>query len=300
MKSRDNNIFSEHIGRSLTWIIASFVLAVTLHALITGGGITRRTTIRICRLESAALPSAALADALQKPLTEAAEQPVAIFPIAGIAAGDCDLLLLPAFDWLLSPDEFDGIPIFSLDMIPVQNDEALLISGWDGGAGTMPGLSAAELQFTNYRSMNGFWNQLEMLRENGVHLPADLDSFRFAGGDGHACERVIVAVLSGSAGYGACCGTTLREFERAGLIRPEKLHIVARRRALPEMLIISSRAGATHYRSCLNRARSALATGDPAGADGEFVVSIEEVTPAVLERLQAIGQLIGRYRGQFR
>lgn len=299
MKSHDKNILSGYIGRSLTLIIALLILAVTMSALITGGGITHRATIRICRLESAAVPSAARAAALGELLSAISGQPVTITTVAGIAGADCELLILPTFEWLAVSDQIDGLPIFSLAMIAGRNDEALLITGRDGEGGTMSDLSITELQFTNHRSINGFWNQLEMLREGGMHLPADLDRFLFTGGDEHAYERVIVAVLSGRARYGACRGNALRELEHAGILPPGELAIVTRRPALPEVLIISSRDKATYYRTHLERVSAALATEYPRTPSGVLPVAIEALTPEVLDRMQAIERLIGEYRGQF-
>lgn len=297
MKSRDKNMISGYIGRSHTWIIASFVLAVTVSALITMGGITPRTAITMCLVESDAAPIPAHAAALERLLSESTRQPVRISPAPG-AAG-CDLMIVPTIDWLSGAQAFEGIPIYSLAASADRNDEAVIVTLRDDAGGEIASVSAAAVQFTNSRSINGFWNQLEFLKENDIHLPAGLDSFRFAGSDDRAGERAIVAVLSGSARFGACRANMLRNLEDAGTLPPDRLAIVAGRPALPEVLIISSRDGATHYRAILDQARSICSSGGTIGSEGTPGIVIEAVSPATLEYLRSIERLMGNYRGQF-
>lgn len=297
MKSRDKNMISGYIGRLHTWIIASFVLAVTISALITMGGITPRATITICFVESDAAPIPAHAAALERLLSESTQQPVRISPAPH--AGGCDLVIMPTIDWLSGAHDFEGTPIYSLAASADRNDESVIVTLRDDADGERGSVTAATVTFTNSRSINGFWNQLEFLRENDIHLPADLDSFRFAGNDDRAGERAIVAVLSGGARFGACRANILRNLEDAGTLPPDRLAIVAGRPALPDVLIISSRDGATHYRAILDRARSICSSGGAIGSEETPDIIIEALSPAVLEYLRSIERLMGNYRGQF-
>jgi ABC-type phosphate/phosphonate transport system substrate-binding protein len=299
MKFSHANILSEHIGRSFTLLITLFFLALTASALISGGGITRRETIRICVLDrdsACSLPER-YAD-LKKLMSDAAGLPVSVTRTAAVAGDGFDLCIVPVFDWLLASDRVDGTPIFSLGSRADTHSESLVIARRKERAESAAEISTGELLFAHPRSVHGFWNQLSLLKENGLQPPAHLDSFNFAGGAERACERAVAAVVSRRFRYGACCAGALAELERAGLIDGEAIEIVARSDALPDLLIVSTPDGAKRYREILNAVRARLLKSAAQNPESNADLVIEELPGSVVKRLQSIEELIGSYRRQ--
>lgn len=296
MKDQNTNIFSEYIGRSLGAFILMLVLVITASAIIMGGGLTGRDSLKICTLEPAPAPRTS---ALHTVLATVEKRKIIVSPPGRIDIQDCDLLVVPAFSWLTDPDMFDGEPVGSIAAFPDRSGDALIVVPGDGRLQTLAHLSVEEIHFSSPRSLNCCWNQLQALHERGLPLPSRLDKLHFGSGAGEECDHTLIALLSGTAAAGACRSGTVEDLKRAGILAPDAVAIVARQPALPEMLIISKHDNTAYCRQLLERARNALSAGGSPAANEARPIILGTLTPETLRRMNAIGLLIAKYRGQF-
>jgi hypothetical protein len=246
----DINIVSEYMGRFLTAIVTVLVLALTVSALVSEGGIRgNRVLVVEVTVESDGESIVAQTESLKYLIARESGSSVEIRPGSGEWCEDCDLFILPVREFL-TERELRGLQaLYAAYPDPSKRDAAVLIARHGNTAlGT---IDPGSVVFTDPDSPNGCWLQLYMLESKGFTIPGDIAALRFAP-DGRGAAWVVFSVLFGEYTVGACRQSDLSRLVAAGSLNREDLAVVSREPAIPETILAARPESAEKMRTVLD------------------------------------------------
>jgi len=292
----DINIVSAYMGRFLTAIVTVIVLAITISALLGGGGLRGHRALLV-EVPAVGLEQAA-ADwygPFRDLLAMETGRAVAVRARTGAdGSGDrCELYVMPAREFVAAGQARDLVPLFSVCPLELRRDEAVLIARRGAPIPEVP--AAYDVLFSGPNSVNGCWLQLGILAEMGFHVPKRIGTLRFAETSG-AGTRVVYSVLLGRYALGACRASDLARAVDSGGVGKDELTVVRSIPAVPEVIVASRRADADYYRRVLGRTAARIAHPQSSGRErgaverlkSRGVRSLRPITEEDLRRARAI------------
>jgi hypothetical protein len=261
IKPIDLSIISTYMGRSLTAVIALFVVGVAISALVSGGD-AQRNIIDICVYGNRTSRVMNVYEPLRVLLSDETRRPV-VLHMGDERHLECDLYVMSTHDYLARSRELGIEAIYEIRRTEKRDDSAILIARSSEDAIDYSRLSPEDVAFSGPYSVNGFWVQLSMLSRQGFQMPASPSEFRFAGSEGDQ-SRVVLGVVYGAYRLGACRLSDVTSLTERGVIGGGEITVLAREAALPET-VIAARTGETRYytRKLKNIARLVDKTAAP-------------------------------------
>lgn len=243
-KSTDLNLLSIYLGRSLTVLIAAFVVVVAVSALLDRGGGARRNIIDVCVF---AYGDEARYEPFRKLLSHATRRPVVVRDCHGELSSDYDLYIMPTAEYLGHAEALGIVALYEIGSSEKRRDSAVLVGRASDVPIDFPRLSADDVVFSSSFPVNSCLAQLAMLEAQGSLIPRQPSHLRFVpGGDDQS--RIVLGVIHGKYRLGACRLSDLTALARKGVIQMDEITVVETTRALPEMLIAGRPAEADYYR----------------------------------------------------
>ncbi len=258
----DITVVSAYMGRFLTAIVSAMVIAVTVSALVSKGGIRDHQTL------SVGVPPMRGVDA-----TEEYFEPLRL--LLALESGRkvevnshtpgwcdrCELHLLPIAEFVAAAAERDLVPLYSICRTRSGADAAVVVARSDDFRSVVP--TPQNVMFVDPQSVNGCWVQLEQLESRGFTSPDRVASLRFA--PMPSAARVVFSVLMGASAYGACRQSDLTELVAAGDLDRNELQVVFSSPAVPELVVACRPADAEYYRHLLSRTAARIAVLESSG-----------------------------------
>lgn len=241
IKVIDFSIVSTYMGRYLTAVVAVLMFAITLSALLSGGGTPVEGTVIV------GVPSRGDAETTLdffEPLRSLLERNIAMTVRLEVCEDSwpesCDFLVMSVHEFQRLRESESLVAIFSVEP-PGGWSGAAIIAG--GSVGEIPSdVSGDDALFTAPHSINGCWVQLRALEERGVVFPAMLDELEFAPPPGHA-ERVVYSVATGRYRLGAVPRRVVSRMISEGKIAADEVAIVATLPSMPETVLCHREGG---------------------------------------------------------
>jgi hypothetical protein len=257
IKPIDVSIISTYMGRSLTAAIAVFVVAVTIAALVSGGG-AERNIIEVCvstgRTESYTLRAY---EPFRVLLSGETRRPVVLDACKGEWSPGYDLYILPMDEYFRHAERQGIEPLYELRDNERHDDDAVLVSRPSQANRDYSTVKLDDVVFATPRSVNRFWVQMSMLSRGGFEAPASNEQLRFEGTQGDG-SRVVFGVLHGAYRLGACKLSDLTNLTERGILRGGELEVLDKAGALPEVVIAVPHDEAAYYRRKLTAIASLL------------------------------------------
>ncbi|MGD8414102.1 MAG: PhnD/SsuA/transferrin family substrate-binding protein [Candidatus Latescibacterota bacterium] len=299
----DINFASAYLGRFLTVGVTAAVLAITISALTSSGGLQNRSPI-VLSVPGGSVAKGAVTnfEPLRELLACERGRAVRMVPRGNGWCEECDLYVLPIDQFLGSGRKNGLVPLYAVEPVDRGRNAAVLISrtGFDTQARPP---DPQDVLFTNPRSVNGFWVQLAALESEGFRAPDGVGSLNFAS----TGTRVVYSVALGQAAIGACPSSDLADAIAAGGIGRHELSVVQSFPAVPELLIACKPDDAGYYRPVLARISEMMAVGGDSGRRRKAVEMMKNagmrrlrpVSEKELDRAAAlIGEMSGRAGGE--
>ena len=298
IKPIDLSIISTYMGRSLTLVIALFVVGVAISALVSGGD-AQHNIIDICVYDERPSRVMRVYEPLRLLLRDETRRPVVLH------AGNerhlqCDLFVMSTHDFLTRSDALGIEAIYEIRRTAKSNDSAILIARSQETI-DYSRLSPEDVVFSDPHSVNGFWVQLSMLSKEGFRMPGSLSELRFAGSEGDQ-SRVVLGVVYGAYRLGACTLSDVASLAERGVIGGEEIAVLARENVLPET-VIAARKGQTRYytRKLKNIARLVDEAASPVNQPETVRLlksyGVAALEPVSGEQMREVGGLFERTAG---
>lgn len=273
----DINIVSAYMGRFMTLFVMAAVLAVTISALFSKGGVRDHLTLTIQVPSGRSADDALdfyeplrylLAKETGRTVRVQAPAPPAARPTSDNWCGECELYVLPMEDFVASREEQRLTALYSISPTEHRRDTAVLIKRHGE---TIPAvLTQDDVVFTSPKSVNGCWVQLLLLESEGFAAPETIASLRFAPVVGGA-TWVVYAVLFGEYAVGACRQSDLAALVSTGSLRGDEITVVRTSPAVPEVVLACRSEDAGYYRGLLETISAKLADPNPPGTDRDAI-----------------------------
>ncbi|MDH3216785.1 MAG: phosphate/phosphite/phosphonate ABC transporter substrate-binding protein, partial [Candidatus Krumholzibacteria bacterium] len=202
IKPIDVSIISTYMGRSLTAVVAVFVIAVAVSALISRRGV-ERNVIDVCVSDGHEIArSLQVYEPLTILLSRETRRPVILHACVDTWVSGHDVYIMPIDEFFRHGRRLDLEALFEVKH-GERDDEAVLIARDSLGMADCADVSPSQVAFSTPDSVNRFWVQMSMLSQRGFKGPNSLSDFRFEGSafDG---TRVVFGVLYGQYRLGAC------------------------------------------------------------------------------------------------
>jgi hypothetical protein len=269
----DINFASAYMGRFLTLGVTVLVVAVTVSALVSGGGLRDHRTL-ILEVPGGVHggPEARFGpfrDLLAAETGRAVRERVR----QDGWCDECDLFVFPIIEFIDGRALRDLVPLYAIERMKRGRDAAVLIArAGEALSDSIP--PADEIMFSHPRSFNGFWLQLEVLESRGFHAPEKLQSLRFAPASDTGI-RVAYAVALGDCVVGACRASDVAEAEKQGGIERGELSVIHSTPAVPEVIVACRPDDVDYYRNLLAQTAAQIAAPEPDSRWREAVELLE-------------------------
>jgi hypothetical protein len=267
----DINIVSTYMGRFLTIIVTVIVMAITVSALVSKGGMRNHQSLLVEVPPVAGEPDAsAWFEPLRDLLAVETKRTVKVQVRGGGWRGGCELYVFPIAEFLAVGQHHGLVPLYEIGSLERRRDAALLIARNAESSPAEP--SADDVLFSHPQSVNGFWIQLKMLEAAGFPTPERLESLHFASAPAPGA-RVVYSVLMGEFPVGACRASDLAKAVSAGGVGKDELTVIRSSPATPETVIACRPADVDYYRRVLARTAARVAAPD-ASDHGQSAVAL--------------------------
>jgi hypothetical protein len=292
----DINIVSSYMGRFLTAIVTVLVLAITISALMSEGGIRGHTAL-VLGLGPVGTIDETLDhyEPFRSLLASETGRKVEVHALEPEMPAPCELYVLPVRQFIEHGYDAGLAPLYSTCRMDGGRDSAVLISRPGLAPPDLSALTADDVIFAGPGSLNGFWLQLRVLESGGFAAPRNLDGLNFASvGNGGA--RVVFEVLVGDYVLGACRKSDLSELVEAGSVGDHEITVVRAVPALPEWIIACRVEDLDYYAGLLDGIATRLATpGRPPRNDDTAALlkarGVRSLRPVFSEELELAATL---------
>lgn len=249
IKPIDLNIISAYMGRSLTLVIAVFIIVVAVSAFVTRGGGAQRNIIDVCVDDGPTGRVIRDYEPFQALLSDQTRRPVHLALCHGDWERGYDLYVMPIDEYFKHSTGLGVEAFYEVKNTERRKDSALLVGSSSAGVIDYASLSPTQVAFATPRSMNGFRVQLSMLEQRGFRVPASVSELRFEGGLDPS--RVLLGVVHGTYRLAACRMSDLTTLVERGVIRQGELALIERADALPELVVAAPPSQIAYYRGKL-------------------------------------------------
>ena len=232
------------MNKIVTGLVAVFVIAVAVSALLSGPG-SRRDLIDIRVFDGVASEGVRRYDPVKTLLAEATRRPVLLHGETGWQ-GEVDLFVMSTYEYLTRPRDTDVQAIYEIARVAHGADRAVLIARAADNAIDLSRLRVGDVVFATPRSVNGCWQQLSLLANRGFEAPRDPGVLNFAGSDDDH-SRIVLGVALGRYRVGACRGSDVARLVARGVIDAGEITVLESAPALPEILIAVSDQDVRYY-----------------------------------------------------
>lgn len=214
-----------------------------------------------------------------------------------VPAAGAELMVVPSLEFARLEPGAHAALFATRGQTPSAADRAVLVAR--RGAAVDPAeMQAGDVVFQSAEQVNGCWQQLRWLVENGARLPVDPSGLVFAPSPGRA-ERVVLEVTLGDRTLGACRLSDLQRLWDAGIVRRDEVAVLFDAPALPEWIIACRGEDRRHFERVLSGLPTSLERA-PGAVARELrergVAGFETITPAALDALGALAEFAGRDR----
>jgi len=283
--------------RYRTAVVAAIVVALAVAAYVDRGR-TGVLTVGVCDVVGAPPSARVPAEAIAALLGYETGRAVRLACAEGdAAAAGAELAVVPALEFARLRARGHVALFAARGSAPPDADRAVLVAR-RGGSVDPAEVEAGDVVFQSPEQVNGYWQQLRWLVENGARLPAG--GLVFAPPPGRA-ERVVLEVTLGERALGACRLSDLQRLWEVGIVRRDEVAVLFDAPALPEWIVACRGAD----RGLFERALSGLpgALGRAPGAVARTlrehgVGGFEPVTPAALDALDTLAVFATRERSR--
>jgi hypothetical protein len=304
LKIVDVNILSSYMGNWLTLAIVVFVFAVTVSALMSGGGGTERNIVNIYVSASDETRDPVVTyDPLRRMLSARTRRPAVVELCKEAWPPGGDVYVIPIADYLALRDQLGIVALFSVSATERQKDRSVIVARSSDTPLDLSQLSVREMAFTSPHSINGFLLPLAMLSDDGVDMPQNPGDFHFEGAQQNA-TRVVLGVICGEYRAGGCTLNDVTTLTDRGVIHMGELRILRARAALPEVLIAAPRRESGYFRRKFSEIDGLMIASVSAAGESEPVkllksfgiMGLKPIDPAEIDEA---GRLIEQYHSLF-
>jgi len=294
-KPVDFKLMSTYMGRSMTAIVALFVVVVAMSALLSGEA-SQRDIVDVCIYGTRTATEPGHFEPLRSLLGDATRRPVILD-----AEGDsnCDIYIMSIEDYVRGSDVLGVEAIYEIRRTERRRDSAVIIVRSSDQEIDYARLSADDVAFSSRGSMNGYFVQASILADRGFGMPDSPCELHFIGSE-QDHSRVVLSVIHGRYRLGACRLSTLSSMKKNGVIGESEITVIGRGEALPEMLIAVPAEHVAYYTEKLAHISNQLNEVVSPTRQNETVEllkarGVAALEPADMERIEQARWLFDHY-----